>query len=102
MVAWGSVVLLLITGLMKTPGTMLLDGSSPMGLKLLIKHLAFLVMIVNGLIITFVAAPRLRANSPAPGSPPPPAFVGALKLIEGLSGANTLLGVAILWLVATF
>ena len=52
------------------------------------------------LVITFAVAPRLKALAPAPGSPPPAALVSAEKRLELLSAVNTVLGLAVLLVVA--
>ncbi|GAB4295601.1 MAG: hypothetical protein Kow0098_18020 [Ignavibacteriaceae bacterium] len=48
-VAWVSVVILIITGLIKTPSELLFNTSSDFGLWLTIKHILILLMIVIGM-----------------------------------------------------
>lgn len=100
MVVWSCVAVLLVTGLLKTPSAYLLDAGTRYGTLLLLKHAAFAVMILAGLLITFVAAPKLRAAAPAPGAPPSPEYVAAQKRLDALSALNTVLGVGVLLLVA--
>lgn len=100
MVVWSCVAVLLVTGILKTPSAYLLDTGTHYGTLLLVKHAAFAVMILAGLLITFVAAPKLRAAAPAPGAPPSPEYATAQKRLDGLSALNTVLGVAVLVLVA--
>ena len=101
-VAWSSVAVLLVTGILKTPSGFLLSTESGYGQLLLAKHLLFGAMIVVGLVITFRVAPQLRALAPAAGSPPPAALLAAEKRLEALSAINTVLGLAVLLVVAAF
>ncbi|HOC44270.1 MAG TPA: DUF4149 domain-containing protein [Thermoanaerobaculales bacterium] len=99
-VAWSSVVVLLVTGILKTQSGFLFSTESGYGQLLLAKHLLFAGMIVIGLVITFAVAPRLKALAPAAGSPPPAALLAAEKRLEVLSAVNTVLGLAVLLVVA--
>lgn len=94
--AWTSMIILLITGIMKTPDGAMFDTSAGYGLTLTIKHILFALAIINGLLITFVAAPKIRKFAPQPGVAPGPEFRQAGKMIDILSGTNTILGVLIL------
>lgn len=53
------------------------------------------------LVITFAVAPRLKALAQPPRSPPPAALLSAEKRLELLSAVATLLGLAVLLVVAT-
>lgn len=97
--AWLSTVALAVTGLLRTPRSILLDTTSTYGLLLTIKLLAFAVMIVIGAVITFRIALRLRRFAPGPGEPPPEQFLAAQQAVKRLSGANMILGGVILLLV---
>jgi uncharacterized membrane protein len=99
-IAWSSTVLLLVTGLLKTPSGLLFDTSSAYGTVLLLKHLAFGIMIINGVIITFAVAPKLRAFAPKEGERPSGEFIGAQKRLGMLSGLNMALGVLVLLLIS--
>lgn len=98
-VAWVSVIVLLVTGIVKTPGNMLLDASTRYGSILMIKHILFAVMIGIGLLITFVAAPRMRRAAPRGEERPAPEFLKAQGMIKTLSTVNMVLGIVILVLV---
>ncbi len=98
-IAWLSTVVLLVTGLVRTPGSMLLDMSTPYGTLLTVKLFIFALMIVIGILITFRVAPKLRRHAPAPGQPPPMQFLAAQKQVKLLSGANMILGIAVLLIV---
>lgn len=95
-VAWSCTILLLITGLLKTPTELLLSFSGRYDILLAVKHLLFLGMIVGGLIITFVLAPRMRRLAPKPGVPPAKEFVALQGRIEMTSKMNLVLGVLVL------
>lgn len=101
-VAWVSVAALIVTGFIKTPRQMLFDPASDFGRILLIKHIAFGLMIVIGAIITFGVAPRIYKHSPKPGEPPAPEFLQAQARVKLLSGTNMILGVLVLLLVSMF
>lgn len=95
-IAWSSIILLCITGVLKTPPGMLLDTASDFGIILTVKHLLILVVIAIGLLIGLVAVPKLRRSAPAPGSPPSGEFLKANKALLRLSMISTVAGVGIL------
>jgi len=94
--AWTSLVLLLITGIMKTPSEMYLDFSSDMGRALAIKHILVAAVFAVGLIIALVAVPRMRHAAPGPGAAPSDAFLRAQRFLLRLSLTSTLLGIGVL------
>jgi len=98
-VAWTSVVVLLVTGFLKTPALFLLDTTTSYGTILLAKHAIVAAMIVVGLVITLVVAPRLRALAPAPGGATGPELPRVQARLEALSAVNTVLGLVLLFLV---
>jgi len=100
--AWGSVIVLLITGFLRTPPGMLFSPSSTYGVTLLVKHLAVLAMIVIGLVITFSVAPRMESLAPGPGEKPSPGFFQVQKRLELLALVNVILGLIVLLLAASF
>lgn len=65
--AWSAILVLIITGLLKTPGDMLFDTSSDMGLTLTFKHLLVLAVVIVGLVIALVVVPKMRQSTPKPG-----------------------------------
>ena len=69
-VAWGSVLLLLITGFLKTPEGLLFDTSEAYGMTLLLKHIVVLLMILFGLRIALSLVPKIRREAPQPGQAP--------------------------------
>ncbi|KAA0256670.1 hypothetical protein FBQ97_11950 [Acidobacteria bacterium ACD] len=102
LLAWTSVALLLVTGLMKTPSGMLAETTTGVGRLLFAKHALFALMIVIGFVITFAVAPKIGKLAPAPGAAPGPEFVKAQRALDGLSAVNALLGFAVLAIAAAF
>lgn len=98
--SWLSVLILLVTGILKTPSSMLFDTISSYGVILTVKHVMIILMIICGLMITFVFAPKLRRYIPSPGSGPAPEFIAAQNGIKIFSSPNPLLGVGVLFCVA--
>ncbi len=98
--AWGSVVILLLTGFYKTPEGMLFDVSADYSLTLTVKHLVVLTMIVIGLVIALVIVPKLGALAPKPQEAPSPAFISLQNRLKVLATINMILGFVVLFCVA--
>ncbi len=98
--AWGSIIILVITGFLKTPSGMLFNLSSPYGTILFAKHVLVLAMILIGLLITFYTAPKMEALAPKPGERPAPAFVNAQNQLALLAQVNMILGILVLLVIA--
>lgn len=99
--AWISIVLLVITGISKTPSGMLMDTTSEAGIILALKHILIIGVIGIGLAIGLVVVPRLRRSA---GSPEPAVqlqFQKAGRQLQRLSMTSTVLGIGIL-LAASF
>lgn len=94
--AWGAIIILAITGVLKTPSDMYFDTSDEYGIYLFIKHVLFIGVIIVGLIITLVFVPKLKANTPNPGEKPSEEFISYSRKIESLSKTNLILGILIL------
>ncbi len=94
--AWGAIIVLVITGVLKTPSDMYFDTSDEYGIYLFIKHVLFIGVIIVGLIITLVFVPKLKANTPNPGEKPSEEFISYSRKIESLSKTNLFLGILIL------
>jgi uncharacterized membrane protein len=95
--AWSSMIILIITGIIKTPSTMLFDFSF---IELTLKHILIIAAIVVGLIIAFIVVPKLKAAAPAPGQKPSDDFFAAQKSLNLLANINTFLGILILILAS--
>ena len=99
-IAWLSMIVLAITGWMKTPDDALFDTSAGYGLTLTIKHILYIAAVLIGIAITFVFAPKIRKYTPKPGEAPSPIFLGARSKLEILSSSNMVIGVAIIVLAS--
>lgn len=95
-VSWSSVVVLLLTGLQKTPTGMLFDMSTSYGITLTIKHILVLAMICGGLFITFVIVPRMTALAPKPQQKPAVEFFKTQKQLQIIALTNMILGIIVL------
>jgi len=100
LLAWGSILVLLITGLIKTPSQMLLNVSGTYGISLTLKHLVVVSMVVIGLLMTFWFGPKMQSLSPSPGEKPTPGFLKVQKQLSTLALVNTILGVLVLFFSA--
>jgi uncharacterized membrane protein len=98
--SWSSVLVLLITGYMKTPDGMLFDTSTTYGVTLTVKHFVVLLMMIIGVLIGFVIVPKIGKLAPKPGEPPSPDFLKAQKQLPVFAITNTILGIAVLLFVA--
>jgi uncharacterized membrane protein len=98
--AWTSIVLLIITGLLKTPEGMLLDTSSDVGMILTAKHALIVLVLVVAVLIAVVAVPRMQKSAPAPGDPPSGEFLKANRQLHRFSMTSTVAGVLIVILAA--
>lgn len=101
MIAWISILLLIVTGFLKTPDSMFFDTSSEAGVALAVKHVLVLGVVVVGFMIGLVAVPKMRKAAPAPGAAPSPDFIQAQQMIRRLSMTSTIFGVGVL-ICATF
>jgi copper resistance protein D len=98
--AWISVIVLLITGLVKTPSEFLINTSTHFGLWLTVKHIAILLMIIFGLIISIVLAPKMKSLAPKPGEQPSAQFIKTQGTLGKLSITNLVLGILVLLCVS--
>jgi uncharacterized membrane protein len=94
--AWTCIVILLITGFLRTPKSMLFDTSSDIGRMLVLKHLLIVFAIIIGLTIALYVVPTMRRNSPKPGEAPSADFMNAQKKLSVLGWINLIFGLLIL------
>lgn len=99
-IVWISVIVLLLTGLYKTPSSMLFNPEVRFGFWLTIKHIAILLMIIFGLIITFVLSPNLRKLAPKSGEQPATGFIRTQKRMALVARTNMILGIIVLFCVS--
>ncbi|MDZ7291948.1 MAG: CopD family protein [candidate division KSB1 bacterium] len=99
-IAWSSIVVLLVTGYLKTPSGMLFDTSSTYGITLLLKHFVFLIMLIIGILITFLIVPKIGKLAPKPGEQPSAEFLQAQKQLPVFAVTNMVLGIVILFIIS--
>jgi len=100
MISMFCIIILLITGYLKTPEGMMFAPASHYGLILLIKHILVLIAIIIGLYISFGVAPILRKNAPKPGEAPSAELISAQKTLGMLSFTNMILGILIVIVIS--
>jgi uncharacterized membrane protein len=98
--AWISVIVLLITGGLKTPPGMMFAPASHYGGVLMIKHILIIIVLIIGLTISFGVAPKLSKLAPKPGEAPSPEFISAQKKLKVLGTTNMILGVCIVIIIS--
>jgi uncharacterized membrane protein len=97
--AWSSIVVLILTGLHKTPAGMMFNMTSTYGTILFIKHILILIAIFVGLAIAFGTLPKMRKLAPKPGEKPSEEFISAQKTLGMLSVTNMVLEIIIVILI---
>lgn len=95
-IAWSSLLILLITGYIKTPSNMFFDTSTNFGTILFVKQILVIAVIIVGMIIATVVVPGLRNNMPKPGEKPTAGFLSYKKKLEIFASVNLTMGVFIL------
>ena len=98
--AWSSVIVLIITGILKTPPGMMFAPQSHYGGVLLIKHILILIGIIIGLNISLGVAPKLRKLAPKTGEAPSAEFLSAQKKLKTLSTTNMIIGICIVIVIS--
>ncbi|MCZ7602818.1 MAG: CopD family protein [Melioribacteraceae bacterium] len=95
-VAWSSIIVLIITGFLKTPSSLLLDTTSNFGVILLIKHVFILLAIIVGLTIALYVVPNLQKYAPKSGESPIQEFFRFQKRLKTLAATNLIFALIIL------
>lgn len=93
--AWICIVLLLVTGYLKTPPGLTFDIASDLGRMLAFKHLLVLLAIIVGLFIATSIVPAIRKLAPKPGEAPSVDFLSYGKHLGFLASVNLVLGLFI-------
>ena len=93
--AWICIILLIITGYLKTPQAMLFNFTTDIGIYLAIKHLMIILVVITGLVIGLYVVPNLRKNTPKAGEAPASEFVKYQKYLSNLATFNLILGILI-------
>ncbi len=94
--SWVSIVLLAITGYIKTPERMMFDFSYGLGLILAVKHVLVILAIAVGLAMAMLVFPALARHAPKPGEPPSTEFLRSQTRLGILTRVNAVLGLLIL------
>jgi uncharacterized membrane protein len=97
---WVSIVVLLLTGIYKTPSQMLFNPQGNFGLWLTVKHIAIILMIAFGVIVTFFVGPKLGRLAPQPGEQPSSEFIYTQRMMKTLALTNMILGIIVLFCVS--
>lgn len=93
--AWTCIIILILTGLHKTPPGMLFSTLGSYAVILIIKHIVILLAIIIGLMIAFGPVRAMSKFAPKPGEKPPDEFISAQKKLGVLSSINLILGIVI-------
>jgi uncharacterized membrane protein len=96
MISWGSVIMLAVTGIIKSLSEEVGQLSAATQLALKVKYGLFAVMLLIGILISVVLAPKMTALAPKPGEKPSSQFPKVQKQISTLSFINMILAVIIL------
>jgi uncharacterized membrane protein len=96
LIAWACIIVLAITGYIKTPERMMFDFSYGLGFILALKHVLIILVILVGLALAFIILPRMRKNAPKPGETPSIDFLQSQKKFNLLANVNLVLGLLIL------
>lgn len=94
-VAWGSIITLLLTGFLKTPSELWFDTTTEMGQILLVKHLLVGFVLVVGITIGTAIVPNLHKNAPKPGEAPTETFIRLRNRLSQFATINLVLGVMV-------
>jgi len=98
--AWISVIILLVTGIIKTPSGMMFNQDSNFGLWLTIKHVIIILMIIIGLYISLGLAPKLNKLIPKSGEQPSAEFVKTQNMLKTLAVVNMTFGILVLFAIS--
>ena len=99
-ISWICVIFILISGFKMTSGEVIFDFSTSKTIVLNIKILLFFVMLIIGLVMTFVIMPKMMKAAPKPGEPPSPEFIKMQSLGPKLATVNLVLGILVIICVA--
>jgi putative copper resistance protein D len=93
---WICILVLLLTGYLKTPERMFFDFSYGLGFILAAKHVLVILAIIVGLVIALHVIPGMRKHTPRAGEAPSADFLRCQKRLSTLATVNLLLGLLVL------
>lgn len=99
-ISWMSALLLVVTGFMKIPHTMLFNFNSVYASVITLKLCLVLIVLIFASLITFVYAPKIIKFSPQAGENPSEDFINSQKKLKVISALSTITGVIIILLVS--
>ena len=99
-IAWTSIGLLIVTGLMQLDADTFFDFSTDFGTFLTLKLITVSIMIIIGLYITLLLAPKIRKLAPTEGDAPTLEFLNLQKRLPLLIRTNMILGILVLFFVS--
>ena len=100
LLSWLSIIVLIITGFAKSFSPEMTDISQGEQVAHSIKYVLFACMLLIGVLLTFVVAPKMKKLTPQPGEKPSPAFFKIQKQIVSFAFINMILGVLVLLVLA--
>jgi copper resistance protein D len=98
--AWASLLIIIITGIYKTPSDMYFSTGDDLEIYLTLKHIATILVLIVGIIIAFAVVPKMRKAAPAEGQRPTDEFVKYSGQLHKLSLTSTILALIILLLAS--
>ena len=99
-IVWVSVIILISTGINKIPSLSLFNPDSKFDFWLSIKLTVVLIMIINGILLTFVISPKMKKLAPQPGEQPSVEFIKTQKNLSTIVLSNMVLGIIVLFCVS--
>jgi len=100
MMAWLSIIVLMVTGVMMTPSGWFFNFSSLISTALALKHIFFLIMLLIGIFISLVYGPKMDRLEPKPGEHPSAEFFRTQHVVNLLTRTNLVLGILVLICIA--
>lgn len=106
---WGAILLLIVTGILMNieRGGAIISLGTTYGILFFIKHIFVLIMVINGILISFVLGPKLQPKAPdagniaaAPAGPPSESVIKTQRIMGLLGMINLYAGMAVLLLTA--
>ena len=99
-IAWTSIIFLVITGFMQVEMEDLFDFSTDYNSLLSIKVSIVLLMILIAVYVTAVVIPKMRKLAPQPGEAPSQEFISTQKMLPILAKINMTLGILVILIIS--